>query len=986
MARLSGRTAPTLLPDSWLGCQDALRRRCAGGCQNARNFQYQASGVRRMLWEVCLHAAVALAGIPYVETDAAAASSTRYKYIVVGGGAAGCAAAATLAERHPTLLVERGPVRTVAPTTDSFDTFHARFGLDDWAQIGDMITTTEGTRAISPRVLGGATAFNAGIYNRDEVNGSFERAGFDPSRIASAYEWIESIVEPQLAKAEADGSLVAALRAEAGSRLGLPFDGSAPIEMPSRPGLFRTYTTLPQGGRGRTAADDLLKRPGLRLTVLVQSPVALVLLDEQSRAVGIEFRDERDGRRYRAFVEDEGGEVVVSSGVFGTPPLLMRSGIGPAGHLAEHGIPVRVDSPTVGEITEPPTHMFGVFGNSDQPQPGVINSFAGRLNAHIVMESFSHEVQTRGLIAAQCSLIPAPRRTEADCKRLASIMAERSDLNRDFVSFVGFGIKLLDPASRGTVRLRSRSADDLPLVTLNQYLEQADLQKMVAAVKQVAEVVSSPSISAVRASRTPTMLTFLQGTLQGTDGTLEPPPFINVPPEGANETAIASLLKDSVATFYHTCGGTVGAVSRDFTVNGAIGLRVADLSILHHAPGTNPMASAMVIGRYAAQVIADRPMRTSSAIDTAAFSSRDNGPSVTIGAGAIVGVALGAAAAVVVAAALGILALRNCRNAPEAGLAIAASLDRLARANSEIDEMSRSIAEGWPNPDSAEAALAEGRQILPRKRLLLRCVAAFMPVSIRPCSVLLKDVSAFCCDIKNRSKVNAVLSNVCCSFGAGRVSAIVGPSGSGKSTLMDYLARARSHAHFSGSIRFGGVGFEEWRKENRVGFVPQQSTFVPVLSAYEHLLFQAALRMPGADHATRVLKVNKVPVHPLTSPTQAPSPHQPTPLHEGDAAGRAPRKEAHQMRRPASRRVHGQRALWGRAAAAEHRHSAPRGEPGAHSRRAGQRLGLAPRACHDGVSSRPVGHGPYRHPLGAPAVQGGVLAAALPLLTSPRYP
>jgi choline dehydrogenase len=81
-----------------------------------------------------------------------------------------------------------------------------------------------------------------------------------------------------------------------------------------------------------------LVRARENLTIRTQAEVASLIIEK---------------RRVRGIILStgeviEGDEVVVTAGALWTPNLLMRSGIGPAGHLADHGISVHADLP-VGE-------------------------------------------------------------------------------------------------------------------------------------------------------------------------------------------------------------------------------------------------------------------------------------------------------------------------------------------------------------------------------------------------------------------------------------------------------------------------------------------------------------------------------------------------------------------------------------------------------------------------------------------------------------
>src|SRR2546421_713652 len=67
-----------------------------------------------------------------------------------------------------------------------------------------------------------------------------------------------------------------------------------------------------------------------------------------SRGTATPARSRATGVRLLGGPVIEAGWVVLCAGSYGSPPILMRSGVGPAGHLRAHGIGVRVDLPGVG--------------------------------------------------------------------------------------------------------------------------------------------------------------------------------------------------------------------------------------------------------------------------------------------------------------------------------------------------------------------------------------------------------------------------------------------------------------------------------------------------------------------------------------------------------------------------------------------------------------------------------------------------------------
>ncbi|EPE94822.1 GMC family oxidoreductase [Rhizobium grahamii] len=125
-------------------------------------------------------------------------------------------------------------------------------------------------------------------------------------------------------------------------------------------GLF--YTPLSTAGRRRVGTRERLlqvaKDHPSHLRLETSTLVSRVLFDANNRATGVSFLKGRGLYRACPSPSSEKGDyreaharlgVILAGGAFNTPQLLMLSGVGPAAHLEEHGIPVRVDLQGVGQ-------------------------------------------------------------------------------------------------------------------------------------------------------------------------------------------------------------------------------------------------------------------------------------------------------------------------------------------------------------------------------------------------------------------------------------------------------------------------------------------------------------------------------------------------------------------------------------------------------------------------------------------------------------
>mmetsp|Transcript_12500 Transcript_12500/g.37550 ORF Transcript_12500/g.37550 Transcript_12500/m.37550 type:complete len:1432 (+) Transcript_12500:1172-5467(+) len=789
----------------------------------------------------------------YVRTPS---KDSRFRYIVVGGGAAGCSSAATLAETGATLLIERGDEKEVYPSLHNFETWTAQFV---GSSFDDFVLTTENFRATIPKVLGGGTSINAGIYNRDKSQTDsaavFAQLGLDAAEINEAYTWIEEALQPEPASRPVPGSLASGLRSAAVIVGNMTNHSTPSINLVD--GVFRPYTLLPgpDSLRSRSSADIFIRRPNLNLTVLTKSSVTRIIFDAQKRAVGVEYRNAASGNLHQAFVEDRDGEVVLAAGALSTPILLMASGIGPAVHLREHGVPVITDSPTVGTLTEPPALSAVVFGMRDEILNPRIAPALWHTEDGVTGEIFTDEKVIRGLFTSACGLVPRPDRTPSACKAAEPLYRTRTNLNQDLSSGAMITLKLSKPTSQGQVRLRSRSVSDGPQITFDFFTSPDDLTNLSKALKTLVEMFESDGLSNVRASRLPTMtsLAFGVGHPNATspDGSgLRPFLPLDLPTSSSTDDVFEAWTRNNVVSMYHSSGTAAGAVDSNFSVIGVSGLRVVDASVLRYLPGTNPMASIMALGRYAGRAILNNSLNSNDEISPASFplpsdDSHENNVGIIIGL-VLLGIFIVVTLIAVVLYKQRYFSVRQATSHGSVGSVHHQSFlaDEMALDASHLEMMRES-----------DLKFREGRQA--RTGMILDSSLAFSQSNTTATSISLRDLSAFA-RAKDRKGVTAVLQNVNAFIRPARVTALVGPSGSGKSTLMNGLAFGNSFAHFDGNIMFAGEPVSKWRKTNRVGFVPQHSLFVPVLTTLEHLQYQASLRLPQMDAEERARTIRNV--------------------------------------------------------------------------------------------------------------------------------
>jgi choline dehydrogenase len=404
--------------------------------------------------------------------------------VVVGGGAAGSVVARRLSEETAgsILLLEAGPALDDDNVRSLGDGWRLPT-VPDWGYESEPDATGITNRLRRGRLLGGTS-----WLTRFAVRGS--AADFDAWGEAGNEGWSFVDVLPWFRRLETDldfgdrpwhgdsgpipitryrdlaRSAIHVSALEAWSAAGFPVVddhnapdaiGAGPMPMSSR--LGARITTL-----GAYLAVEA--RPE-SLTVRTECLVSSVVL-AAGKAAGVELAD---GTRIRA------QKVILSAGTYGSPPILMRSGIGPGADLREHGIKPIVELPGVGANL------------ADHPAVDLDSGWRGPGSPGPILHS----------IATFRSSVPGP-------DRAPDLMFWLTDPDAADPAFYLDPI-LLKPASRGTVSLRSANPEDAPRIKLPGLTEEVDVTRLVEGYERAVDLANRPEIRRLASESAPSLPT-----------------------------------------------------------------------------------------------------------------------------------------------------------------------------------------------------------------------------------------------------------------------------------------------------------------------------------------------------------------------------------------------------------------------------------------------------------------------------------------------
>lgn len=527
-------------------------------------------------------------------------------YVIVGAGSAGCAMAYRLSEAGRSVIViehggtDAGPLIQM-PAALSYPMNMTRY---DWGYMTEPEPYLGGRRLVAPRgkVIGGSSSINGMVYVRGHAR------DFDHWRDSGAEGWGYADILPYYKRMESwddgghggdpawrgtDGPMHVSRGprknplfhafVEAGRQAGYPVTPDYNGEQQEGFGAFEQTV---HKGRRWSAANAYLKPALKRENCTIVRGLAEKIVIKDGRATGVQLK-----RGGKSEVIGARAEVIIAASAFNSPKLLMLSGIGPAAHLAEHGIDVVADRQGVGQNLQDHLEMYIQYASK------------------LPITLYKHwNLFSKALIGAQWLFTKTGLGASNNFESCAFIRSqagvEYPDIQYHFLPIAvrydgktaaeGHGFQAhtgpMRSTSRGAVTLKSADPSEAPRILFNYMSQEKDWEDFRRCIRLTREIFAQEAFAP-----------YVKHEIQ--------------PGAGAqSDDELNDVIREHAESAYHPCGtckmgrmdDTMAVVDPHCRVIGVEGLRVADSSIFPRITNGNLNGPSVMTGEKASDHILGR--------------------------------------------------------------------------------------------------------------------------------------------------------------------------------------------------------------------------------------------------------------------------------------------------------------------------------------------------------------------------------------------